>query len=135
VHNSYCSPDEINAIDWSLKRSNREHFDYYCNLIQLRKSHPAFRLATAEEVREHLQFIENTPAQVVAYTLNGNAGGDEWSQIVVAFNGSNEAAEIEIPEGCWMVIANDAQIDLTGSVKIESSKATIAPSSALILAR
>ena len=135
VHNSFCSPDEINAIDWSLKSSNREQFDYYRNLILLRKSHPAFRMATAEEVREHLQFIENTPKQVVAYTLNDNAGGDEWSQIVVAFNGANEAAEIEIPEGTWMVIANDDSIDLAGNVKIEGSKATIAPSAALILAR
>ncbi len=135
VHNSYCSPDEINAIDWSLKQSNREQFDYYRNLIQLRKSHPAFRLTTAEEVCKHLSFIENTPEQVVAYTLNDNAGGDEWQQIVVAFNGSNAAAEIEIPEGQWMVIANDGKIDLQGSVKIEGNKAIVAPSAALILAK
>lgn len=135
VHNSYCSPDEINAIDWSLKQSNREQFDYYRNLIQLRKSHPAFRLSTAEEVCKHLSFIENTPEQVVAYTLNDNAGGDEWQQIVVAFNGSNAAAEIEIPEGQWMVIANDGKIDLQGSVKIEGNKAIVAPSAALILAK
>lgn len=135
VHNSYCSPDEINAIDWSLKHSNREQFDYYRNLIQLRKSHPAFRLATAEEVCKHLQFIENTPEQVVAYTLNDNAGGDEWNQIVVAFNGSDQSAEIEIPEGNWMIIANDGSIDLTGSNKLEGSKAIIAASAALILAR
>ena len=135
VHNSYCSPDEINAIDWSLKHSNREQFDYYRNLIHLRKSHPAFRLATAEEVCKHLQFIENTPEQVVAYTLNDNAGGDEWNQIVVAFNGSDQSAEIEIPEGNWMIIANDGSIDLTGSNKLEGSKATIAASAALILAR
>ena len=135
VHNSFCSPDEINAIDWSLKHSNREQFDYYRNLIQLRKSHPAFRLATAEEVCKHLQFIENTPEQVVAYTLNDNAGGDEWNQIVVAFNGSDQSAEIEIPEGNWMIIANDGSIDLTGSNKLEGSKATIAASAALILAR
>ena len=135
VHNSYCSPDEINAIDWSLKRANREHFDYYRNLIQLRKSHPAFRLATAELVNKHLQFIEGTPEQVVAYTLNDNAGGDEWNQIVVAFNGSSEAVEIEIPEGKWMVIANDATIDLAGEKTIEGNKATIAASAALILAR
>ena len=135
VHNSFCSPDEINAIDWNLKHTNRQQFDYYRNLIQLRKSHPAFRLATAEEVCKHLQFIEGTPKQVVAYTLNDNAGGDEWNQIVVAFNGSNNAAEIEIPEGTWKVIANDAQIDLAGSNTIEGNRATIAATSALILAR
>ena len=135
VHNSFCSPDEINAIDWNLKSQNREQFDYYRQLIQLRKSHPAFRLTTAEQVRKHLQFIENTPEQVVAYTLNDNAGGDEWNQIVVAFNGSNEPREIAIPQGTWMVIANDASIDLSGNIKLEGDKATIAPSAALILAR
>ena len=82
-----------------------------------------------------MQFIENTPEQVVAYTLNDNAGGDEWNQIVVAFNGSDQSAEIEIPEGNWMIIANDGSIDLTGSNKLEGSKATIAASAALILAR
>ena len=135
VHNTYCSPDEVNAIDWSLKKANREQFDYYRNLIQLRKSHPAFRLATAELVNKHLQFVEGTPEHVVAYTLNDNAGGDEWNQILVAFNGSSEAVEIEIPEGKWMVIANDAAIDLAGEKTIEGNKATIAASAALILAR
>lgn len=135
VHNSYCSPDEVNAIDWNLKRSNREQFEYYCNLIQLRKSHPAFRLTTTEEVSKHLQFLENTPEQVVAYTLNDNAGGDEWNQILVAFNGSDKAVTIEIPQGEWKVIAHDAKIDLNGTKTLSGSTAIIAHSAALILAR
>ena len=118
-----------------MKHSNREQFNYYRDLIQLRKSHPAFRLATAELVNNHLQFIEGTPEQVVAYTLNGHAGGDEWEQIVVAFNGSDKAADITIPEGQWKVIAHDATIDLEGKNTIEGSHATVAPSAALILAR
>ena len=36
-HNSYCSPDSINAIDWNLKKQNREQFDIYRNLIAMRK--------------------------------------------------------------------------------------------------
>ncbi len=135
VHNSYCSPDEVNAIDWSLKHTNREQFDYYRNLIQLRKSHPAFRMESAEQVCNHLLFIENTPKQVVAYTLNDNAGGDTWEQILVAFNGSDSPVEINIPEGKWQIIANDAIIDLEGRKSIEGNKATIAPSAALILSR
>lgn len=42
VHNSYCSPDSINAIDWNLKHANADQFDYYRQLIALRKAHPAF---------------------------------------------------------------------------------------------
>ncbi len=135
VHNSYCSPDDINAIDWSLKKANREQFNYYRDLIALRKSHPAFRLTTAEEVNNHLHFIEGTPANVVAYTLDNHAGGDEWEQIVVAFNGNDKAQEITIPNGTWKVIAHDGKIALQGMNTLSGTTATIAPSAALILAR
>ncbi|MBQ6917757.1 MAG: type I pullulanase, partial [Prevotella sp.] len=44
VHNSFESPDEINRLDWSNKEKYPQVFEYYKNLIQLRKNHPAFRL-------------------------------------------------------------------------------------------
>ena len=50
VHNSYKSPDDINAIDWNMKHENRELFDYYRELIRLRRSHPAFRMTSADDV-------------------------------------------------------------------------------------
>ncbi|MDE6178550.1 MAG: type I pullulanase, partial [Duncaniella sp.] len=50
VHNSYKSPDSINAIDWNLKHTNAEQFNYYKELIALRKAHPAFRMTTTEDI-------------------------------------------------------------------------------------
>ena len=65
VHNSYKSPDSINAIDWNHKTLFREHFDYYKNLIALRKAHPAFRMTSASDIAKHLVFdkidSEKTP--------------------------------------------------------------------------
>ena len=58
VHNSYNSPDEINAIDWSNKTTHREVFDYVKGLIAMRRAHPAFRLGDADLVRKHLEFLE-----------------------------------------------------------------------------
>ena len=48
VHNSYNSPDDINHIDWTNKMHYPMVFDYYQQLIALRKSHPAFRLGNAD---------------------------------------------------------------------------------------
>ena len=61
-------------------------FQYYKNLIQLRKNHPAFRLGDADLVREKLQFL---PVQscMVGFILKDNAGGDEWKNIIVLLNG------------------------------------------------
>ena len=57
IDNSYKSPDAINAIDWRRKTTNGDIFTYYKRLIDLRKSHPAFRMGNAEMVRKHLEFL------------------------------------------------------------------------------
>ena len=48
VHNSFESPDSINHLNWSNKTKYPQVFDYYKNLIALRKHHPAFRLGNAD---------------------------------------------------------------------------------------
>ena len=57
VHNSFSSPDSINEFNWDNLKQYPQVFEYYRNLIQLRKNHPAFRLAKAERVVRHLQFL------------------------------------------------------------------------------
>ena len=96
VHNSYNSPDAINAIDWSFKNRYSDLYDYYRGLIALRKAHPAFRLGDADLVREHLAFID-APDGVVAWRLTGHAGGDPCEEIVVVINSRKEAVSVTVP--------------------------------------
>ena len=102
VENSFKSPDSINAIDWNLKTDNMDVVDKVAYLIYLRKQHPSFRLTTSEAIAKHLLFIENTPAQTVAYTLS-DVPGDNWKKIFVGFNGSNQNQQISLPEGEWHI--------------------------------
>lgn len=135
VHNTYNYPDSVNAIDWNLKKENRELFDYYRNLIQLRKKHPAFRMTSAEDIAKHLVFDKNKNSKLfVSYTLKDNANNDEWKEIKVYFNGSNEAKEIKV-NGEWKVIATDGKIDEKGLDVIKNKKIQVMPTSATILAR
>lgn len=101
IENSYNSPDSINAIDWNLKSQNKEVFDYVRNLIQLRKTHPAFRMATAKQIKEDISFFENQPAGIIGYQLNGAAVNDSWKNIQVWFNGSNTQEKIYLNKGSW----------------------------------
>lgn len=135
VHNSYKSPDSINAIDWSLKSKNREQFDYYRELIRLRKEHPAFRMTTAEDLNKHLVFDDNDTDNFVSYTLKDNANGDSWKEIRVAFNGSSIPRELSVKKGDWTIIADDGKISADGLGSTRGGKLTVAPCSALILAR
>lgn len=135
VHNSYKSPDSINAIDWSLKHRNAEQFDYYRELIKLRKNHPAFRMTTAEQIARHLVFDKDQEENLISYSLKDHANGDEWKEIKVIFNGNPKSMVVKVPKGDWTVVADDGHISAEGLGKTKGGKMTVAPTSALILAR
>ncbi len=135
VHNSYKSPDSINAIDWNLKTRNADQFDYYRELIALRKAHPAFRMTTAEDIARNLVFDKVDRDNLISYSIKNHANGDEWAEIKVVFNGSAEPCEVKIPKGDWTVIARDGRIKADGMGTVKGGKMTVEPVSALILAR
>ncbi len=139
VHNSYCSPDSINAIDWNLKSANAEQYDYYRGLIALRKAHPAFRMTSAADIARHLVFDKidsSRQPNLISYTLVNHAGGDEWKDIKVIFNGSASRQTVKVPSGNWKVVAIDGRISPTGDLGIiKGGKVTVPGTSALILAR
>ncbi|MDE6331272.1 MAG: DUF3372 domain-containing protein, partial [Muribaculaceae bacterium] len=136
VHNSYKSPDSINAIDWNLKHSNAEQFNYYRQLIRLRKEHPAFRMTTADDIARHLVFDNVKQNNLISYSLKDHANGDNWKEIKLVFNGNSEPVYMNIPKGNWTIIAYDGKIDPDGSLgTTRGGKTEIPPVSAYILAR
>ncbi len=135
VHNSFCSPDSINAIDWNIKQQNREQFDYYRNLIALRKAHPAFRMTNAADIARNIVFDNLKGDCLVGYTIKNNANGDEWKEIKVVFNGNDKDVTVNVAKGNWMVVAADGKLNKDGLGKTKGGKMTVASRSALILAR
>lgn len=133
VHNSYKSPDDINAIDWTKKIKNNDVFQYYKALIQLRKNHPAFRMADANLVRKHLEFIPTEHENVIAFRLKDHANGDSWEEIIVAFNSNHAGLKIEIPEGKYTVVCNYGRIEEKGMGNVYGKEVIIPAQSALII--
>ena len=132
VHNSFNSPDSINHLDWTHLEKYPQVFDYYKNLIQLRKNHPAFRMANADDVRSNLEFIP-TQSCVVAFRLKNNAGGDAWNEILVVLNGNKQSVEVNIPQGKYTVVGCDGTINEDGLGTISGGTIVVNPQSSLIL--
>ena len=132
VHNSFESPDSINQLDWTHKQTYPQVFDYYKNLIALRRAHPAFRMGKADLVRKHLEFLTGGDC-LVAWCLKDHASGDEWNNIIVVLNANRTAQMVEIPEGNYTVVCCDGKIDAAGLGEVSGNRVQVAPQSALII--
>ena len=133
VDNSYKSPDAVNAIDWRRKTTNGDVFMYYKRLIDLRKSHPAFRMGDAEKVRKHLEFLPVEGQNLIAFRLKDHANGDSWEDIIVAFNSRMTPARLEVPVGKYTVVCKDGVLDVRGLGTQTGPEVIIPGQSALIM--
>lgn len=127
VENSFDKGDIVNGIDWDLKTKNIASYQFIKSLVQIRRAHPAFRMQTAQQIATNINFENNLPTGIIAYTINGAAVGDNWKKIWVAYNGSQTPQTLTLPKGTWKV-----GLSSNGSSKM-GNNFTLAGSSAVIL--
>jgi pullulanase len=132
--NSFKSPDDINHLDWERASKNKISIQYFKSLIALRKNHPAFRMPTAEAIRQNVQFLK-TDAGVVAYTLNGSKTGDKWKEIIVIYNANHKVIPVTIPDGKWKIILDGERVTEKGAQDFKGSNYYVPAISTVILAR
>ena len=111
-HNSYNLPDNINQINWNWKTEHKEVFEYYKNLISLRKAHPAFYMKNAADVVNNLNF-QTVKDGIVSYIIKDNANNDDWKNILVIYNAKNKTIFHEI-KGTWQEGVSGDNFDLEG---------------------
>ena len=130
--NSYKSPDSVNQIDWNRKEQFADVFNYYKNLIEMRKNHPAFRMSQTAQVQNHIKFCTEYKIGVVSYCIDGRETNDSWKDILLIFNGSRKTETVPLPEGNFKTVAKgdefnaDDQGDMvSGELKAEPISMTI----------
>lgn len=135
--NSYDAGDAVNEFDWSRLETFQSLDEYYQGLIELRKTHPAFRMYTADQIKSSITFFPTQYKQVtqylrmplafVAYEIHGSPNGDTWKNIIVIYNGENQNIKFTLPEGQWDLVVNQNQagVDtisvLSGEIEIPST--------------
>ena len=133
VENSFNSGDGVNAIDWDLKTKHRDLNAYVQRLLKMRRSHPAFRLGSTEEISRQVRFLDGMPEQTLGYEIDGQASGDSWKKILVLFNGSGQPREVVTPKGVWKAYISHNR---PGDGKSKSyGRMTLNPHSATVLFR
>ena len=113
AHNSYNAPDKYNSYKWNCKAENTDIFNYYKNLIQLRKVHPGLRLTTWDEINNRVDTYTWDNGAVVSYIDDDN-NLSNGKELIVVFNPANN------------IIISEAQgwrkvFDITGVNPIDQS--------------
>ena len=134
VKNSYNQPDSINAIDWTYKTRYNDLVKYYAELAAIRHAHPGFCLGDADLVREKLQFIEVDDPCVVAFRISDLEGIDSAKSLTVVLNGSKKNVKVEIPQGNYVVLVQNAYADADGFGAYSGNYCAADATSATILA-
>jgi len=134
--NSYNLPDAVNRLDWTRKKENLAVFNFYKDLISLRKAHPAFRMKTQAQVRENLKFYEELGLKItppaIAYVLHGDKVKDSWRRIVVLINPEKSAHKFALPEGKWLPAFGPSGL-VKAPAKPVSGHVTVEPLSLAVL--
>lgn len=104
--NSYNADITVNEIDWKRVEQNKDLVSYFQKLVQLRKTCPAFRMSTYDEIKKNITPIVKGENGVFAFEIKSAD-----STMYVIFNVNEQANQF-------------TSVDLTGSKILLSSDDT-----------
>ena len=127
--NSFVSSDKINRFDWNRIEKFNDLVEYYKGLMKLRKTYPAFRMQTAEEIAEKIHFIP-TKSCLIAYTIR-----DKDKTFLIAINADTKKQTVKLPENGWDILVNGKHsgTDILGH--IDNNNLEIPPRTGVVLIR
>jgi pullulanase len=121
-------------MKWSNRAKNKVMVSYFKGLLEIRKANSVFRMSKGSEVKKTLTFSD-TPADVIAYSLDASGQTNSVKTIFVIHNSSTAPKTVKLPaRGAWRVLA-EGLIARAGGVRTTASVETIsvAPQSTMVL--
>jgi pullulanase/glycogen debranching enzyme len=128
-HNSYNKDNETNWLNFGHKEMNRELFDYYRGLIELRKAHPAFRWTPSGQI----QFLKTEHDFALGYFLPKSVSGDNWNFVVVFNSHPKLPAKFQLPDGFWRKVVDESRAGRLGFGELITGHVVVPPVTAMVL--
>lgn len=127
-HNSYQKNNETNWLNFDDIALNRDLFEYYRGLIDIRKHSPALRKCKPEEIN----FDYHGNPLLLSFYIDGNSSGDMYDYYIVLNGNSYPYENHELPPGAWEVIA-DHEIASSHVINIINRSVNIPAQSGILL--
>lgn len=127
-HNSYQKNNKTNWLNFDDLKLNRDLFDYYQGLIEIRKKSPALRKCKPDEI----SFDYPVNPLLLSFNINGNSSGDMYDYYVILNGNSHTYENHKLPSGAWEVIA-DHEITSSHVIDILNKSVNIPAQSGILL--
>ncbi len=132
IENSYNSPDWINHFDWNQRAYFEKTVNYIRGLIKIRRAHPAFRLESYQLIKKHFHLLL-VESDCIAYHLMNVGDFDQWDDVIVMHNGSNEWKKLSLPSNTqWYIVVDDQAASLIPLSKIGEDCVFVSPLSTFV---
>ncbi|PKK87282.1 MAG: hypothetical protein CVV63_01550, partial [Tenericutes bacterium HGW-Tenericutes-8] len=131
-HNSYESPDTVNQLRYDRKLTYVEVFEYYKDLIQIRKDYQNFRLETSADITSKVSFLATDQGnKSIAYKIAGDASNPE---MVVIHSGKIAGLTmVTLPEGKTFKVLTTLQNSNPNGIETVSGVTFVPGSTSMIL--
>ena len=127
-HNSYEKDNATNYLDFSEIEANAGLFEYYRNLIRLRKENPQLRLAEPHEI--HFHSFEDA----LHITFEIHSQHQPGQRMLVSLNGHSENEfTVTLPDGRWEQVADATAVYPDNPRPVSGTEITVPPTSGIIL--
>ena len=134
IDNSFQSPDSINIIPWENKLKYADLFEYYKQIIAIRRAHKGFRLGNPKFINYAVDFLPTRKMSTIIYSIRDIFDYDTAPSLVVVLNGSDQEDVVDLPFGNYTILAEDGRANVEGIRDFTGEQLTVFPYSATILA-
>lgn len=125
---SYNKDNETNWLNFNEISLNKELYQFYTGLIDLRKQSPALRKASPEEI---VFKVYKDPLHIT-FSIDGKKSGDRYNYFISLNGNPGESHDIVLPSGSWEVVVN-AKKSGSSSIKSVQDVYNLPPSSGVVL--
>jgi pullulanase len=132
VPNTAMTPDSISRLDWRNKTYYNDYYEFCRGMCELRKLHPAFRMASAQQIQKTLRFLNTTGKCSVAFLMEAHPNGDPFKNILVIHNSNDHPISVQVPAGKWTSVVEDGKVDLLGISEFSSELVSVPGISTLV---
>lgn len=134
-HNAYNSPDSVNRVNWANKTKNNDVNAYIKGLIELRKTYPAFRIPTSQEILEKVSTSNDDPNKTLKMVIDGHANNDTIRKFEILSNYGEHPKEMVLTENrTWSVLVNDKRASSKELYQFKGDRYVVPPRCLVVLA-